>query len=85
MTDSTILGNQFFRDYLPVYHDVGPALPNHVQTFVPNVPYTGRYITVYNNRTARVIPSEYYAVAFLELCEVEVYGKDSLSIPRVKC
>jgi hypothetical protein len=47
------------------YHDQQDGNPNILQNITCN--YPGRYVVIYNERFS---PN-----AFLELCEVEVYGK----------
>ncbi|XP_078330352.1 uncharacterized protein LOC144624428 [Crassostrea virginica] len=52
---------------------------NYTRATIPNpvnitCPYHGRYVIYYNNRTHTPFPYGYSPYAFIELCEVEVYG-----------
>ena len=53
---------------------------NYTRATIPNpvnitCPYQGRYLIYYNNRTHRPYPKGYSDDPWIDLCEVEVYGK----------
>ena len=53
---------------------------NYTKATIPNpvyiiCPYHGRYVIYYNNRTNPSYPAGYSGFAYIEICELEVYGK----------
>ncbi|KAJ8305300.1 hypothetical protein KUTeg_015845 [Tegillarca granosa] len=54
------------------YQHEGPRIPSTFQNITCSV--TGRYVTLYNFRNQTHVGWGYESEAYLELCEVEVYG-----------
>nr|XP_022307862.1 uncharacterized protein LOC111113863 [Crassostrea virginica] len=61
------------EDGVLCFRDTRATITNPVNI---TCPYHGRYVIYYNNRTHPPYPEEYSDYAWIELCEVEVYGKD---------
>ncbi|XP_078328051.1 uncharacterized protein LOC144617685 [Crassostrea virginica] len=63
---------------------------NYTRATIPNpvnitCPYHGIYVFFYNNRTHSPYPEGYSRFAYIELCELEVYGCSSLGYYGENC
>ena len=76
VTNSSVANNspRPSNDHL-CFHHTGTTLPSVNQTVDCNV--LGQYIVIYNerNRTASDNTPGYSEKAFIELCDVQIYGK----------
>lgn len=74
VSTGALADNQFFvHPY--VFYDRGPNQPSSNIVINLQEPVLGDYVTIFNNRTNRPLPSVYSNSAILELCEVEVNGR----------
>lgn len=74
VSTGALADSQFFvHPY--VFYDRGPTLPSSNIVINLQEPVVGDYVTIFNNRTERPVPSLYSNSAILELCEVEVNGR----------
>lgn len=74
VSTGALADNQFFvHPY--VFYDQGPSQPSSNIVINLQEPVLGDYVTIFNNRTNRPLPSVYSNSAILELCEVEVNGR----------
>lgn len=82
VSTGALADNQFFvHPY--VFYDRGPNQPSSNIVINLQEPVLGDYVTIFNNRTNRPLPSVYSNSAILELCEVEVNGRYYRSTPSL--
>ena len=67
----------------PVYRHQGPVLGSSrvAVTFPANAPEIGQCVRIYVNRTSAILPAGYSPRAKLDICNVEILGKNFFKFP----